>query len=272
MSFNEDWLKAGAVIECTVPNMGDALREVMRLREEVESANKVMKLQAEDAERDARVKLELLESNRGQGALIGELRTQLEQLDRAVNTPEVDDFLKGVKLEAAHQVLRWGEPHDRSKSAENWLFLVGYLGGKACRAQIEGDAQKALHHTISSAAALMHWHAAIKGDDSCIGVGDDLDLEELLRRFGYGPISIYRCYNVGATETEYFIARNLDELRTWFDAKAEPPEWLGVTEVSLQERVLAGPGTQKTCTILEAIAQRLLGGDTPPFQLVSRYA
>lgn len=57
-------------------------------------------------------------------------------LDQLINTPEVDDFLQGVRLEAAHQVQRWGDAHDRSKSAENWFWLVGYLAGKALRAAI----------------------------------------------------------------------------------------------------------------------------------------
>ncbi len=270
--FNESWLKPGAVIECTIPNMGDALREIMRLRTALDEAEGAVRVLREDTERDARAKVELLDCSRSQATLIGELRTQLEELNRAVNTPEVEDFLKGVRLEAAHQVLRWGESHDRSKSTENWYWLVGYLAGKASRAHIEGDREKALHHTISTAAALLHWHAAIVADDSMVGVGEDLDLEDLLRRFGYGPISVYRCYSIGDSGTEYYVARNLDELREWLAAKNEAPEWIGATEVPLQERVRAGPGTEKTCTILEAIAQRLLGGDTPPLQLVSRFA
>lgn len=95
---------------------------------------------------------------------------------RAVNTPEVIDFLGGVAQEAAHQRERWGAAHDRSKSAENWYWLVGYLAGKALRAHIEGDRGKAAHHTISSAAALYQWHTAIMTDESGSGIGVDADL------------------------------------------------------------------------------------------------
>lgn len=100
-------------------------------------------------------------------------------LDQLVNTPETEGFLKGVRLEAAHQVARWGDAHDRSKSAENWFWLVGYLASKALRAAIIGDRNKALHHTISSAAALFNWHRAIRRDTSGAGVGQDADLETL---------------------------------------------------------------------------------------------
>jgi hypothetical protein len=93
-----------------------------------------------------------------------------------INVPEFEDFVKGVCLEAEHQVARWGDAHDRSKSAENWYWLVGYLAGKALRAAITGDREKALHHCISAAAALLNWHSAIKRDTSGAGVGQDEDL------------------------------------------------------------------------------------------------
>lgn len=93
-----------------------------------------------------------------------------------IDTPEIVDFLEGVKREAAHQIKRWGYAHDRSKSAENWFWLVGYLAGKALRAAISGDKKKAQHHTISSAAALLNWHAAISHDTTGAGIGQDADL------------------------------------------------------------------------------------------------
>lgn len=107
---------------------------------------------------------------------IHKAKARIKELEGLINAPETDDFLKGVKLEAAHQVQRWGYAHDRSKSAENWYWLVGYLAGKALRAAITGDQEKALHHTISSAAALLNWHAAIKRDATGSGVGQDADL------------------------------------------------------------------------------------------------
>jgi hypothetical protein len=96
-------------------------------------------------------------------------------LTEIVNRPIVDDFLHGVRLESAHQIQRWGEAHDRSKSAENWFWLVGYLAGKALRSTIEGDTEKAMHHTISSAAALLQWHQAI-ARNTTNGLGADADL------------------------------------------------------------------------------------------------
>jgi len=104
---------------------------------------------------------------------------EIERLRGLVDNPITADFLAGVQAEAAHQVLRWGVAHDRSKSAENWFWLVGYLAGKCLRSSIAGDREKALHHTISAAAALAQWHAAILADTSDAGVGVDADLAPL---------------------------------------------------------------------------------------------
>ena len=101
----------------------------------------------------------------------------VQKTQDAINTPELRSFIDGVAREAIHQRARWGDAHDRSKSAENWYWLIGYLSGKALRSHIEGDRDKALHHTISSAAALMQWHAAILADGRGNGIGNDRDLD-----------------------------------------------------------------------------------------------
>lgn len=119
---------------------------------------------------------------------------EADRLDALANNPETEDFLKGVRLEAAHQVEKCGEAHDRGKSAENWFWLVGYLAGKCLRCIIEGDREKALHHTISSAAALMNWHAAIKRDTSGHGIGQDDDIR---------PVEIARFENSARDHAHY---------------------------------------------------------------------
>lgn len=110
------------------------------------------------------------------------IRVALEdgaRLDALVNSPETEDFIRGMRLEVVHQVEKWGDAHDRGKSAENWFWLVGYLAGKCLRAVITGDRTKAMHHTISSAAALFNWHAAIKRDTAGCGIGQDDDIRPI---------------------------------------------------------------------------------------------
>lgn len=90
-----------------------------------------------------------------------------------INTPETADFMDGVPLEAAHQRERWGADHDAGKSPFDWFWLIGYLAQKAADAAVRGDAEKAKHHTISTAAALANWHAALTGADTSMRPGID---------------------------------------------------------------------------------------------------
>jgi hypothetical protein len=69
---------------------------------------------------------------------IKKLAAELERLQKLLNTPEIIDFLRGVELEAAHQVIRWGEPQDRSKSAENWFWLVDISQARLCAPLLRG--------------------------------------------------------------------------------------------------------------------------------------
>ena len=87
-----------------------------------------------------------------------ELEAEVERLRDILNTPSLDGYARSVELEAAHQLERWGEEHDRGKEPQDWYWLVGHLAGKALRASIDGDRDKARHHTISTGAVLLHWH------------------------------------------------------------------------------------------------------------------
>jgi hypothetical protein len=95
------------------------------------------------------------------------------RLQDLLNTPELHDFAKAVALEAAHQRERWGSDHDAGKTPPDWFWLVGYLAGKALAAHASGNVEKALHHTISTAAALANWHASIDGSHTAMRPGID---------------------------------------------------------------------------------------------------
>ena len=90
-----------------------------------------------------------------------------KELEGLINTPEIDDFIKALPLEAAHQKERWGKEHDLIKNPFDWFWLVGYLAQKAATAQVAGDMEKARHHTISTSAVLFNWFKALtKGTDN----------------------------------------------------------------------------------------------------------
>lgn len=90
-----------------------------------------------------------------------------------INSPETADFMAGVPLEAAHQRERWAAGHDAGKSPFDWFWLIGYLAQKAAASAVAGDRDKAMHHTISTAAALANWHAALAGIDTAMRPGID---------------------------------------------------------------------------------------------------
>lgn len=95
---------------------------------------------------------------------LAEVSREADRLRELINTPLFEDFLEAAKNEAAHQRERWGEDHDALKEPQDWYWTLGYLSGKALRAHLERDYAKALHHTISSAALLIHWHARVLKD------------------------------------------------------------------------------------------------------------
>lgn len=88
-------------------------------------------------------------------------KARLEELERLINTPELEDFSRAVVLEAAHQRDRWGAEHDARKTPEDWFSLVGWLMQKGITAIHRGDRDKATHHLIATAAALNNWHAQL---------------------------------------------------------------------------------------------------------------
>ena len=107
------------------------------------------------------------------------IKRERDSMHDLLAAPLFEPFLDAVRLEAAHQVDRWGTAHDRGKQPQDWFWLVGYLSGKALRAHIDGDRDKALHHTISSAAALFNWHSAIAGHDTRMQPGHS-DVERMV--------------------------------------------------------------------------------------------
>lgn len=93
-------------------------------------------------------------------------KERIAELETLINSPETEDWMKAVPLEAVHQIERFGSSHDSGKSPADWFWLIGYLSGKALASAILGDLTKAKHHTISTAAVLLNWHRALTGENT----------------------------------------------------------------------------------------------------------
>ena len=111
-------------------------------------------------------RLGYLEAKSEAATEIAALKARVAELEGLINSPEIEDWLAGVPLEAAHQVSRWGAAHDQGKTTWDWIWLVGYLAQKAAASHTAGDIEKAKHHTVSTAAALLNWHRALTGSDN----------------------------------------------------------------------------------------------------------
>jgi hypothetical protein len=104
-------------------------------------------------------------------AAVMELADEVDRLQSLINSPETTDWMRGVPIEAAHQVERWGNSHDSGKTPWDWFWLIGHLAQKAATAHHAGDAEKAKHHTISTAAAMLNWHRHITGENTSMRPG-----------------------------------------------------------------------------------------------------
>lgn len=87
----------------------------------------------------------------------------LAKLKAEINKPEVDNFVAGVVMEAAHQRQRWGVEHDAGKTPIDWIFLIGHLLTKAAVLE-PGDKRR--HRIIAAMAAGANWFLAELGVDT----------------------------------------------------------------------------------------------------------
>lgn len=113
------------------------------------------------------------DSNDSLAQQLAQALARVQELEGLINTPHTDEWFEAVRLEAAHQIERWGDSHDGGKAPADWFWLLGYLGQKAMTAAQAGDETKARHHTISSAAMLLNWFRAIVGDSNAMRPGID---------------------------------------------------------------------------------------------------
>lgn len=118
---------------------------------------------ARDLARATQREAKLLEALRKAHAEAERLQARVTELEGLINTPGTDDWQESVRIEAAHQVERWGSDHDAGKTPLDWFWLIGYLAQKAAFSAIAEDTAKAQHHTVSTAAALLNWHRQISG-------------------------------------------------------------------------------------------------------------
>lgn len=139
----------------------DAVKGMERTRARVVATGRTI-TQGYYSDAQGNVDAAFIASAHTMASIIRQLVAENERITGLLNTPVNDDFESGVRLEMAHQREKWGADQ-AGKTPQDWFWLVGYLVGKALAAHVAGNTDKALHHCISSSAALGNWHAAIAG-------------------------------------------------------------------------------------------------------------
>jgi hypothetical protein len=89
---------------------------------------------------------------------LSKARARIALLEAILNTPVLEPYAAAVVAEAQHQIFRGREDDDVRKTACDWFWALGYLGGKAAHAALARDYDKALHHTVTAGALLANWH------------------------------------------------------------------------------------------------------------------
>lgn len=92
---------------------------------------------------------------------IKELEGERKRLYELINNPEIQDFIKGMTLEAAHQTERWGLEHENSQPPHHFVLVVTKIAGKMCGDVWDYDVEKFKHHCIALAAVMANVHAKI---------------------------------------------------------------------------------------------------------------
>ena len=179
------------------------------------------------------------------------IKAERDRLLALINSPELDGFIRGVHIEAVHQVEKWGEASDRAKRPADWFWLVGYLAGKALHAAVSGNIDKAKHHCISTAAALYNWHCAISGSDvrMCPGRSDVAQIVDTAFP-GEAPVPIV-CPNCDTALPEGCAGLFKDEgpccalnhdaaVVITASTPAEPQAWTAGLTIKIDESIQAG--------------------------------
>lgn len=90
-----------------------------------------------------------------------QLIERLQYLDSLINSPEINNFLEGVKIEQAHQTEKWGAENEESKWPAHYALVLDKLKGKMAVAIFDGDVEKYKHHLITTAAVCYNIHRQI---------------------------------------------------------------------------------------------------------------
>lgn len=84
------------------------------------------------------------------------LTARVKELEALINNPIINDFIKGVQTEQAHQMERWGTQEEYDPS--HFMLVCNKLLGKMAVDIFDEDLDKFKHHIIALAAVQAQLH------------------------------------------------------------------------------------------------------------------
>lgn len=95
-------------------------------------------------------------------------KEKYELLSTLINNPEIENFINGVTLEAAHQTQRWGAEKEEKEPPHHYILVTNKLLGKMCVDIWDRDTDKFKHHIIALAAEMFNIHRQVGKDGTVI--------------------------------------------------------------------------------------------------------
>lgn len=93
---------------------------------------------------------------------------EINRLNSLINNPVLNDFVEAMKIEAAHQLERWGIENEERKPPHHYILVATKLLGKLSIAIWDRDIDKFKHHCITLAAELQNCHRQIEKEGTVI--------------------------------------------------------------------------------------------------------
>lgn len=94
------------------------------------------------------------------------LKKENDRLTELLNNPEIEDFIKGVRLEASHQLERWGIDREESAPPHHFILVFNKILGKMAVDIFNKDIDKFKHHCIAVAAEMHNIHRQTKKEST----------------------------------------------------------------------------------------------------------
>jgi len=90
---------------------------------------------------------------------LAEAKARIAYLEGLINSPEINSFIEGVKIESTHQTERWGLQEEYMPG--HFVMVANKLLGKMCVDIWDGKTDKFKHHCIALAAVMFNVHRQI---------------------------------------------------------------------------------------------------------------